>query len=192
MGGSAVAACAGAVAACGDGGSGTTAATTTPPERNDPAARVPHGWSRLVNRRAGFSVAIPPGWRASGARGATLVRSGDRLLAVTITADRSPDGRRLRPSVYAERLVRALPGYRRLTVARPVPVHRAHYPAASVSARGVFRRTHVRQAIRAVVLQRRDQATYALVFFRKATAPGALYAPAEAGMVQTFRARKPG
>ncbi len=73
----------------------------------------------------------------------------------------------------------------------PVPVLRAHYPAASVSARGVFRRTHA-PGRRAVVLQRRDQATYALVFFRKATAPGALYAPAEAGMVQTFRARKPG
>ncbi len=92
VGGSAVAACAGAVAACGDGGSGTTAATTTPPERNDPAAACPTAgaaWST-----AGPASGGDPAWLEGERRArATLVRSGDRLLAVTITADRSPDGR---------------------------------------------------------------------------------------------------
>jgi hypothetical protein len=119
------------------------------------------------------------------------VRSGDRLLAVSITADRSPDGRDLKPATYATRLVEALPGYRSLKVGRPGPARGAHYPGASVPARGTFKRTRVRQAIRAVALQRRGQVTYALLFFRTARSPAALYGPAIAGMTRTFRARAP-
>ena len=160
-------------------------------ETDDRPARLPDGWTRLVNRHAGFSVGIPPGWKARGARGATLVRSGDRLLAVSITADRSSDGRGLRPANYAERLVMALPGYRKRKVGRPVPVRGARYPGASVAATGTFRRTRVRQAMRAVALQRRGRVTYALVFFRTARSPAALYRPAITGMIRTFRARAP-
>jgi hypothetical protein len=119
------------------------------------------------------------------------VRSGDRLLAVSITADRSSDGRVLRPANYAERLVMALTGYRRRRVGRPVPVRKAHYPGSSVAATGTFKRTRVRQAIRAVAQQRHGQVTYALVFFRTARSPSALYRPAITGMIRTFRARAP-
>jgi len=188
-------AAASAVAVAGCGGSGAPSEptqATTPPERNDRVGRIPAGWTRLVNRRAGFSVGIPPGWKARGARGATLVRSGDRLLAVSITADRSPDGRDLRPTNYVQRLVDALPGYRRLKVGRPVPVRRARYPGASLTATGTFRRTRVRQTIRAVALRRRGQVTYALLFFRTARSRGALYRPAINGMIRTFRGRAPG
>jgi hypothetical protein len=184
---------AGASAGVGCGGSDTPKPAEPPrrAETDDRPARLPTGWTRLVNRHAGFSVGIPPGWKARGARGATLVRSGDRLLAVSITADRSSDGRDLRPANYAERLVMALPGYRKRKVGRPVSVREAHYPGASVAASGTFRRTRVRQAIRAVALQRRGRVTYALVFFRTARSPAALYRPAITGMIRTFRARAP-
>ena len=182
---------AGAGAGCGGPDEPRPAEPPRRPETNDRPARLPQGWTRLVNRRAGFSVGIPPGWKARGASGATLVRSGDHLLAVSITADRSSDGRVLRPANYAERMAMALPGYRKRKVGRPVPVRRAHYPGASVTATGTFTRTRVRQAIRAVALQRRGRATYALVFFRTARAPAALYRPAITGMIRTFRARAP-
>jgi hypothetical protein len=176
----------------GCGGSDSPSEPAGPPERDDPAARLPSGWQRVVNRRAGFTVGIPPGWTARGARGATLVRSGDRLLAVSISADRSPEGQDLRPTAYVERLVKALPGYRRLRPGRPRPVSVAHYPGAFVFATGTFARTRVAQAIQAVALQRRGQVTYTLLFFRTARAPGALYRPAVAGMLRTFRARAAG
>ncbi len=184
---------AGAGAGVGCGGSDTPKPAEPPqrPETDDRPARLPTGWTRLVNRHAGFSVGIPPGWKARGAQGATLVRSGDRLLAVSITADRSSDGQDLRPANYAERLVIALPGYRKRKVGRPVSVRGAHYPGASVAASGTFRRTRVRQAMRAVALQRRGRVTYALVFFRTARSPAALYRPAITGMIRTFRARAP-
>jgi hypothetical protein len=186
----AMAACAGTVAGCGD--SDSPSPPPGPPERDDPAARLPAGWKRVVNSRAGFTVGIPPGWTARGSRGATLVRSGDQLLAISISADRSPEGQDLRPVNYAERLARALPGYRSLRVGRPRPVTIARYPGSFVFATGVFRRTRVLQAIQAVALQRRGQVTYALVFFRTAHAVGAIYRPAVTGMLRTFRARSPG
>jgi hypothetical protein len=190
--GTCVATSAGVAAGCGDSDTPRPPEPPRKPESNDRPARLPHGWKRLVNRHAGFSVGIPPGWKARGARGATLVRSGDHLLAVSIAADRSSEGRDLRPTNYAERLAEALPGYRKLKVGRPVPVPRAHYPGASVTATGTFARTRVRQAIRAVALQRRGQVTYGLVFFRTARSPAALYRPAITGMIRTFRARAPG
>jgi hypothetical protein len=145
----------------------------------------------VVNRRAGFSLGIPPGWTARGARGATLVRSGDRLLAVSITADRSPDGRDLPPELYVRRTARGLAGYRALKLGRPRPVRGARYPGASVAATGTFVRTGVRQAIRVTALRRRGQVTYSLLVFRTARAPGAVYAPAIVGMVRTFRGAPP-
>jgi hypothetical protein len=190
--GTCVASCAGGAGGCGGSASPRPPEPAARPETNDRAARLPSGWKRLVNRPAGFSVGIPPGWTGRGARGATLVRSGDRLLAVSITADRSPDGRELRPTTYAQRLIEALPGYRSLKVARPAPAAGSRYASGSVSATGTFKRTHVRQVIRAVALQRRGQATYALVFFRTASSPAALYRPAITGMIRTFRARAPG
>jgi hypothetical protein len=183
-----------AVAFAGAGGCGDDdepRQVTRPEEEADPRGKLPKGWKRVVNRRAGFSVGIPPGWKARGARGATLVRSGDRLLAASIAADRSQEGRTLPPQAYARRTARSLAGYRGLRIGRAVRVRGARYPSGTVTARGVYIRTRVRQAIRVVALQRRGQVTYALVFFRRARSPGALYRPAIEGMVRTFRGQPP-
>jgi hypothetical protein len=180
---------AGAVGACGDEDPGPAA--TAPAERADRRGALPAGWARVVNRRAGFSLGIPPGWTARGARGSTLVRSGDRLLAVSITADRSPEGRELPPASYVRRLARGLDGYRRLEVDRPRALRGARYPGATVTATGTFARTKVRQALQVSALRRRGQVTYSLVFFRTARAPAAVYRAAIRGMLRTFRAGPP-
>lgn len=182
-------ACAAGLGACGDE---SPPAPPAPEERADRRGPLPAGWTRVVNRDAGFSLGIPPGWTARGGRGATLVRSGDRLLAVSITADRSPEGRDLPPEVYARRTVRGLDGYRDLRIGRPRPLRLGRYPGGVVDATGTFARTRVRQAIRAIALRRRGQVTFALLFFRTARAPARVYAPALAGMVRTFRAGPPG
>jgi hypothetical protein len=182
------AACAAVLGAC--GGSGEPAPTVAQ-ERADRSAALPAGWQRVVNSRAGFTLGIPPGWTAQGAQGATLVRSGDRLLAVSIGADRSPDGRDLPPASYARRTATQLPGYRGLQVGRPRALRGARYPGAEVSATGTFARTRVRQAIRVVALRHGRQVTYSLLVFRTASAPASLYRAAIAGMIRTFRARPP-
>jgi hypothetical protein len=178
-------------AGCGDGDGDEPRQATGPEERADPRGPLPKGWKRVVNRRAGFSVGIPPGWKARRVRGSTLVRSGDRLLAVSIAADRSPEGKTLPPKAYARRTARSLAGYRDLRVGVAARVRGARYPTGTVTAQGRYIRTRVRQAIRVVALQRRGQVTFALVFFRTARSPGALYRPAIEGMVRTFRAQPP-
>ena len=124
------------VAAGAGAGVGCGGSDTPKPAGAAPAARRPTT-GRRGSRPDGraWSTATPasrsgsrPGGRRGARRAPTLVRSGDRLLAVSITADRSSDGRDLRPANYAERLVMALPGYRKRKVGRPVSVRGAHYP----------------------------------------------------------------
>jgi hypothetical protein len=184
-------ACAVAAGGCGSDDPAQPERKGAPAETVDRRGPLPPGWKRVVNRRAGFSVGIPPGWTVRGAVGTTLVRSGDRLMAVSISADRSTEGRELSPRTYVVRTARLLRGYRLLRVrGRPRRVG-SRYRNAAVQVTGRFARTRVRQSIRVVALQRPGRVTYALLFFRTAGAPAALYEPAVAGMVRTFRAQPP-
>jgi hypothetical protein len=182
-----------ALVAAGCGGSSTPGGADSggPRETADRRPPLPPGWRRVVNRRAGFSLGIPPGWTARGERGATVVRSADHALAVSIAADRSAQGQTLRPRVYARRTLGALPGYGRLRIGRPRGIRGAHYPAADVPARGRYRRTHVRQAIDAIALQRPRRVTFSLLVFRNASVAPAVYRAAVAEMVHTFRGQPP-
>nr|MDQ6915975.1 hypothetical protein [Actinomycetota bacterium] len=65
---------------------------TAPQERADRRPALPPAWQRVVNPRGGFSVGVPPGWTVRGGPGATVVRSADRALAVSIAADRGDQG----------------------------------------------------------------------------------------------------
>jgi hypothetical protein len=181
----------GGAGGCGGSSGGGGATATTPPERADRRPALPRGWRRVVNLRAGFSVGIPPGWTARGGRGATLVRSADRGLAVSIAADRGTQGQSLPPDRYARRTLEALPGYRGLRIGPTRPVREAHYPAAAVTATGTYRPTRVRQAISAIALHRPGIATFTLLVFRNARVPAAVYARAVDEMVRSFRSQPP-
>ena len=70
--------------------------TTRPTARKraaDKPAAPPAGWRTVENAAAGFTIAVPRSWAAATKRGATLIRSKDRLVAVTVAADRSPEGK---------------------------------------------------------------------------------------------------
>ena len=179
-------------AGCGDGGgSATTDTTTTTAERTDAAARLPHGWRRVVNRAAGFTLGIPPGWTARGGHGATLIRSADRALAISVTADRSAQGRTTKPVAYVRETLRSLAGYRSLGRGKVRPLTDLRYPAASGTTRGTFVRTHVRQAIVVIALARPGQVMYSLLLFRSARAPESRYDADVQRVVRSFRARPP-
>src|SRR5256885_1577423 len=111
---------AGAPVGCG-GSSSRSATRATTKETADPPAPPLPGWSRLVNDTAGFSLSLPPGWRATrSSAGSSLIRSTDRALAVAVSADRSHDGEGDPPATYLDRTVRNLPGYRDLRAGRAV------------------------------------------------------------------------
>lgn len=125
------------------------------------------------------------------ADGPTLVRSYDRALAVSISADRTEEGRGLGPKAYARRAARALEGYRGLRVRRPRRVRRTRYPTAKLQATGVFERTQLRQVIEVFALSKPKTATFTVIFFRSARVPEHRYAALVGAIVRSVRSRRP-
>ena len=183
--------CLAPLAACGSGSGEKNEKKKDPPERSEKPAKLPKGWQRLANRRAGFTIGIPPGWRVRGGQGATVVRSSDKALAVSITADRSARGRTGLVQAYARRTVRSLRGYRGLSVGSAKPVMRARRPTVTLKANGTFKKTGVRQKILAVFVRRRGRGTFSMLFFRSAKVPLGRYAALIAEMVRTLRTLEP-
>jgi hypothetical protein len=103
-------------AACGSGGeppedgAGATTKGAGVRETVDRPARVPAGWKQVVNRGAGFSIGLPPGWEERPpARGqGSVLRSPDDLAVVTITADRTAGALQLPLGAFARRSAEAL------------------------------------------------------------------------------------
>jgi hypothetical protein len=184
-------ACAALAAGCGNDSVQTSSAPKTPAETRDTPPKLPSGWRRVVNLRAGFSVGIPPGWSARGAAGSTLVRSRDRALALTVTADRSEDGREADPKQYAARLVPQFPRYRNLQVGLAKPVKRTRYPTAGVSASGVYGPTGVRQAILVFAISRPHRVMYTISVFRSASTRASRYDKLLETLVRSFSASPP-
>jgi hypothetical protein len=139
-------------------------------ERSDPPAKPPSGWRTFANRRAGFTLSVPPGWPARARGSATLIRSTDRLVAVTVAADRSEAARTAPPRRYARRTFRALPGFRKLKINAVRKVKRSPYSSARVDGAGTLPERRQRQHITVAAFQRRRRVTYTVVAFSASAA----------------------
>jgi hypothetical protein len=162
-----------------------------PSVKVDPPARPPHGWRTIANRRAGFTIAAPRRWTARVKDGATLIRSRDRLVVVTIGADRSAPGRELSPSRYARETLQDLPDFEGSVSPRTSHVRGSPYRSAVVRGGGTVSTSHRRQRITVAVLKVRGRATFALVVFRNAHVPGSFAGRTVARMLRSLRAGVP-
>ncbi len=156
-------------------------------EHSDPPAKPPAGWRTFTNRRAGFTLSIPPGWPARARGSATLIRSSDRLVAVTVAADRSEAARTARPRRYARRTFRALPGFRNLKVNAVRKVNDSPYSSARVDGAGTLAERRQRQHITVAAYQRPHRVTYTVVAF---SASAAHFGEVDL-MLASLRARRP-
>ena len=174
-------------AGCGEE-DGFTGSPNPAKERSDPPAKPPVGWRTFTNRRAGFTLSVPPGWPARARGSATLIRSTDRLVAVTVAADRSEAGRTVPPRRYALRAFRALPGFRSLKPAELArKVKGSPYKSARVNGTGTLVRRRQRQRITVAAFQRPRRVTYTVVAFSASAAHSG-----EADlMLASLRARRP-
>jgi hypothetical protein len=156
-------------------------------ERSDPPAKPRAGWRTFTNRRAGFTLSLPPGWPARARRSATLIRSTDRLVAVTVAADRSEIARTAPPRRYAQRTFRALPGFRNLKPDALRAVRGSPYPSARVDGAGTLAERRQRQHITVAAFQRPHRVTYTVVAFSASAAHSG-----EVGlMLASLRGRRP-
>jgi hypothetical protein len=125
------------------------------------------------------------------AGGPTLVRSYDRALAASITADRARVGRSLGPKAYAKRAARALEGYRGLRVRKARSVRGTRYPTAKVQATGVFERTGLRLVVEVFAIHKPQTATFTMLFFRSARVRERRYAAVVSAIVRSLRSQRP-
>lgn len=161
-------------------------------ERNDRPAKPPPGWHTVANRRAGFTLSVPRGWATRTRKSATLIRSRDRLIAVTVAADRSEDGRTTRPRQYARRTFRALPAFRKLRSAPARRVRGSPYRSARVDGGGTLAKRRQRQRITVAAYQRPGRATYTVVAFSaRVGGGGPVYAGAVRAILASLRAQRP-
>ena len=125
-----------------------------PAESLDELPKLAPGWEPHVNQAAGFAFGLPPGWSARDRGTATLVRSADGLVVISIAADRTREALALPLEDFASRALAALPGYEEpLDPGEPEPF-RHRYAGVAVTARGTAARSGVEQRIRLVVLRR--------------------------------------
>ena len=158
----------------------------------DRPAKPPAGWHTIKNRVAGFTLSVPDGWTVRKRAGATLVRSADQLLVVTVAADRTKSGRDTRAAKYARQAFRALPGFRKLRLKSSRPVKGSRYESSRADGSGVLRKRRQRQRIAVAAFRRPGRVTYTAVSFRAEVSGQVPYTAALATMLRSLRLRRPG
>ena len=120
----------------------------------------------MKNERAGFTIAAPRGWTARTRARATVIRSDDRLVVMTVGADRSRDGKEARPAPYARLALQSLPDFEGRVSPEARRVRGSPYNSGRVEGVGTLRTSRRPQRITVAAFTLRGRATYAAVVFR--------------------------
>lgn len=185
-----------ALAACGgsDGGSTTTSSTTTtappPKETRDALPDRPEEWTRFVNERGGYALLLPRGWQAERDGPQTLVRSFDRLVAISIVPDRSSAASQTPLEDYATRTADELNGFEDGFDGEGMRSFPSHYDAVDVFGTGRSR-DGVDQDVSVIVLRRDDLVTITAVIAANAKASADESRRLARKVVGTVRTRPP-
>jgi hypothetical protein len=162
----ALAALAVALSGCDDDSDDTATTTTAPqPRPEETFQKVPDlspGWKVHANRAGGFALGVPPGWKPNDRQASTEVRSFDRLVAVSITPDRTVEGLEIPLEDFAIRTLAALPGFEGELDPGPSRRFKHRYKGIEVRATGTAE-TGVREQVRVVVLRRDEIVTFTAV-----------------------------
>ena len=162
------------------GGTRTDAAGPEPEtEKVDRPAELPAEWTREINRDAGFSIGLPPGWTSNRTGGGqvSVLTSPDELITISVGADRTEGALQLPLDEFAIRTAEALGSevvgadrFENLDVGEAAPFDHA-YEAVGVRAIGDSQRTGVPERILVVVARREGQAAYVFVVRENADEP---------------------
>jgi ketosteroid isomerase-like protein len=157
-----------AIAGCGGSDDETPSSTTTtapkppPKETRDALPGKPEDWQPYVNERGGYALRLPRGWKAEADGPQTLIRSYDRLVAISIAADRSDAARQTEISDYATNTADDLRGFEDGFDATGTRPFEHDYEGIEVFGTGTSR-DGVDQEASVIVLRRGDVATVSVV-----------------------------
>jgi hypothetical protein len=172
-------------------GCGHDGDSKTVKEHADAPARPPARWKTVRNRDAGFTLSVPKSWTARVKAAATLIRSKDKLLVITIAADRGESGRELSPTQYARRTLDSLPDFEGSVRPRARRVRGSPYRSSRVDGLGTLRTSKRAERITVVAYKRPGQVTYALVAFANSKIPSDFFAARLRRILRSFRAQPP-
>lgn len=174
---------------CGDSGGEDEGLPSRPAETADALPKLADGWTPHENPAGGFAFGLPPGWQARDRGTTTLVRSFDRLVAISISPDRTDRALALPPGKFATRVAEAIPAFDPdLDPFRPRP-YEHRYDAAIVKAEGRAESTGVDQNLSAIVLRRRRIVTLTAIVTATAKPSAEEAREVARGVVRTLRSR---
>lgn len=157
-------------------------------ESGDQLPKLDRGWVAVRSRSGGFVLARPPGWSAQRSGSALTVLAPDELVAVTVSADRTPEGLAIPPGEFATRAARSLPGFKKAPKPSPARPFEHRYKASQVVAR-TKAKNGIPQELRVVVIRRNGLVTFTAVLARNAKRHDAEEAKEALEIVSTVRSR---
>lgn len=185
-----------ALAACGgsDPSSSTSSTTTTPApppkETREGLPDRPEQWTRYVNERGGYGLLLPRGWDGERDGPKTLIRSFDRLVAISIAPDRSAAAAETPIEDYATNTAERLRGFEHAFKAEGTRRFPGHYEAVDVHGTGRSR-DGVEQRVSVIVLRRDELATVIAVVAANAKPAARESMRLARKVVATIRTRPP-
>lgn len=149
----------------------TTAPGPSPKETRDALPDRPQEWERYVNERGGYALLLPRGWKAEADGPQTLIRSFDRLVAISIAPDRSQAAGETPIEDYATNTADELRGFEDGFEAKGMRPFDHRYEGVEVFGTGTSG-DGVDQKASVIVLRRDEVATVTVVLAANAK-PGA-------------------
>jgi hypothetical protein len=179
--------CALSLGACGSGG-GETTTTSSAVETPQALPTLPPGWRPVANQSEGFAFGLPPGWQARETpSGTSVLRTVDRRIAVSISADRTDQALNQPLGDYATGAAKSLGGLSGIKILGTRAL-RDRYSAVEVRASG-FGKGGIKEQAVLVGLRRDHLATFVVASLRRADVPGVLYGAQVARIVKTLRSQ---
>ncbi len=184
-----------ALAGCGDSGDELSSTTTTTPEpppkeTRDPLPERPKDWEPYVNERGGYALLLPRGWKADPDGPQTLIRSFDRLVAISIAPDRSSEARATPIEDYATNTADQLGGFEKGLDVKGMRPYDHHYEGVEVFGTGTSR-DGVDQKASVIVLRRGEVATVTVFLAANAKPSAAESVRIANRAIATLRTRLP-
>jgi hypothetical protein len=179
------------VPGCGGGDSKKSSGLPDPKdEPTDAAAKPPAGWHTVKNKVAGFTVSAPDSWADAPTKAATAIRSDDKLVVVSIAADRSKKGADTSARTYAAETLKATTTAK--TDGKIHTVKGSPYDNAYIVATGKIPGQKVPQKVTTVIYHRKGHVTYGMLIFANAKVKPHFNDKKLALLMKSFRAQAPG
>jgi hypothetical protein len=183
-----------ALAGCDDSEDETeTPPPPPPPPKKESVQRLPKlpdDWERHVSRAGGFAFGVPRGWEVSDRGDGSLIRSFDRLVAISIVPDRSDGALELPVDQFATRAAEALPGFRERLRLKGKGRFEHRYEGAEVRAVGTAK-GGIDQRVSVIVLRRDELATFTVVIAKNQREEAHPSKKLAERIVETLRSRPP-